>query len=68
MSDDAWQNSEELAFVPEQVEPMLTNVLAGVLANEIYEDSKVQGWIDSICEKSMDALTELRRPFKYIGR
>ena len=67
MNDDAWQNSEELAFIPEQVEPMLTSVIAAVLSNEVYEDSKIPGWIDSICEKSMDSLTELGKPFKYIG-
>ena len=68
MGDDPWQNSEELAFIPEQVEPMLTNVLAAVLANEVYEDAKVPVWIDSICEKSMESLAKLSKPFKYIGR
>mmetsp|Transcript_26479 Transcript_26479/g.90368 ORF Transcript_26479/g.90368 Transcript_26479/m.90368 type:complete len:124 (-) Transcript_26479:218-589(-) len=66
MGDDPWQNSEELAFIPEQVEPMLTNVLAAVLANEVYEDAKVPVWIDSICEKSMESLAKLSKPFKYI--
>ena len=65
--DDPWQDSEDLAFIPEHVEPLLTNVLAGVLGNEVYEDAKVPDWIDLICEKSMDSLTKLGKPFKYIG-
>ena len=64
--DDAWQNSEELAFLPEQVEPLLVNVLGSVLANEVYDEDKVQGWIDAVCEKSMDTLANLHKPFKYI--
>lgn len=64
---DGWQNSEELAFIPEQVEPLLTTVLASILANEIYDDAKVPSWIDAICEKSMETLAKLHKPFKYIG-
>ena len=66
MGDDAWENSEELAFIPEQVEPMLVSVLGLVLANEVYDESKVPMWIDSICEKSMETLTKLNKPFKYV--
>ena len=68
MADDSdgWQNSEELAFIPEQVEPLLTTVVANVLANEVYDDAKVAGWIDSICDKSMETLAKLDKPFKYI--
>lgn len=65
---DRWQNSEELAFIPEQVEPLLANVVATVLANETYDDAKVAGWIDSICEKSIETLAQLHKPFKYIGQ
>ncbi|KAJ8599666.1 hypothetical protein CTAYLR_005417 [Chrysophaeum taylorii] len=65
LADSTWQNSEELAFIPEQVEPLLTSVLASVLANEVYDDAKVPLWIDSICDKSMATLANLHKPFKY---
>ena len=67
MGDDNWQNSEEMAFIPEQVEPMLTSVLTAVLANEVYDEAKVANWVDLICDKSMETLTKLNKPFKYIG-
>lgn len=65
-NDDAWQNSEELAFLPEQVEPLLTTVLTTVLANEQYDDAKVASWIDTICDRSMEKLATLNKPFKYV--
>jgi len=67
MGDDNWQNSEEMAFIPEQVEPMLTSVLTAVLANEVYDEAKVATWVDLICDRSMETLTKLNKPFKYIG-
>ncbi|KAJ1460861.1 dynein light chain-like protein [Pelagophyceae sp. CCMP2097] len=66
MGDDSWQNSEELAFIPEQVEPVLTLVLSAVLANEVYDEVKVPLWVDLICEKSMEALAQQAKPFKYV--
>mmetsp|Transcript_28386 Transcript_28386/g.87827 ORF Transcript_28386/g.87827 Transcript_28386/m.87827 type:complete len:124 (-) Transcript_28386:638-1009(-) len=66
MADEAWPNSEEIAFIPEQVEPLLTTALASVLANEVYDEAKVASWIDSVCDKSMEALVSLNKPFKYI--
>ncbi|EGB02447.1 hypothetical protein AURANDRAFT_35248, partial [Aureococcus anophagefferens] len=66
MGDDNWQNSEEMAFIPEQVEPMLTSVLTAVLANEVYDEAKVATWVDLICDRSMETLTKLNKPFKYI--
>ena len=64
--ENAWQNSEELAFLPEQVEPLLTSVLANVLASEAYDEEKVSYWIDKVCEKSMESLSKLNKPFKYV--
>ena len=46
---------------------MLTAVLTTVLANEVYDEAKVATWVDSICDKSMETLTKLNKPFKYIG-
>ncbi len=32
-----------------------------------YEESKVPIWVNHICEKSMEALIALEKPFKYMG-
>ena len=50
------QSSEELAFIPEQVEPVLTTVIGGVLANEVYDEAKVDTWVDLICDGCMKGL------------
>ena len=37
---EEWQNSEDTAFQPEEVEPLLNDVVAKVLANEVYGPSR----------------------------
>ncbi|CAN0081322.1 unnamed protein product, partial [Phaeothamnion confervicola] len=58
--------SEQLAFIPEQVESLLMRAVEGVLKNEVYDESKVSQWVDSICDRSMLQLQELNKPFKYV--
>jgi dynein light chain Tctex-type 1 len=38
-----------------------------VLAQESYDEYKVPHWVDAICENCMKGLTDLNKPFKYIG-
>ena len=45
---EEWQNSEDTAFQPEEVEPLLNDVVAKVLANEVYDESKVATWVLSL--------------------
>ena len=33
-----------------------------------YDESKVPIWVNHICEKSMEALIALEKPFKYMGK
>ena len=63
---EEWQNSEDTAFQPEEVEPLLNDVVAKVLANEVYDESKVATWVDRICDQSMQKLTQMNKPFKYV--
>lgn len=42
-------------------------VVESVLKDEAYDDDKVTGWIDQICDGCNKSLIELNRPFKYIG-
>lgn len=37
------------------------------LKDKAYDDTKVAGWVNSICEDAMYGLIELGKPFKYIG-
>ena len=32
-----------------------------------YDEKLVQGWINAVCEDVMTGLSELKKPFKYIG-
>ena len=63
---EEWQNSEDTAFQPEEVEPLLNDVVAKVLANEVYDEAKVATWVDRICDQSMQKLTQMNKPFKYV--
>jgi dynein light chain Tctex-type 1 len=38
-----------------------------VLSSETYDEVKVSHWVDSICESCMKGLTDLQKPFKYVG-
>ena len=63
---EEWQNSEDTAFQPEEVEPLLSDVVAKVLANAVYDEAKVAGWVDLICDQSLVKLTAMNKPFKYV--
>ena len=41
--------------------------IEGILTNMVYDETKVPQWINQICEKIMENLVELEKPFKYIG-
>ena len=38
------------------------------LQGQEYEESKVNTWINTICEDIIAGLTDLKKPFKYTGR
>ena len=62
---DDFSSSEETAFIVEQIEPLLTGVVETVLKEEVYDDSKTQKWVDSICDGCMKVLVDQNKPFKY---
>lgn len=39
-----------------------------MLKDKVYDEAKVPIWVDQICDKCMQSLTELNKPFKYIGK
>ena len=38
-----------------------------VLKNKDYDESKVDQWINDICENTIEFLYEFNLPFKYVG-
>lgn len=66
MADDL-QSSEELAFVAEEVDRIILAAIDACLKDETYDELRVAHWVDAICETIMRALSELRKPLKYIG-
>ena len=58
--------SDELAFVPEQVEAIALETVETVLKDKVYNDNLVQDWIDEICAKITKDLIDMNKPFKYI--
>lgn len=59
------QTSEDLAFVGEDVENILLEVVNSVLSGKDYEAERVPHWTDQICEAAVKSLTDLNKPFKY---
>lgn len=64
---DDLQSSEESAFVIEEVERVVVSAIESQLKDELYEEGKVQRWIDTILETCVKDLTALKKPFKYIA-
>mmetsp|Transcript_34399 Transcript_34399/g.41522 ORF Transcript_34399/g.41522 Transcript_34399/m.41522 type:complete len:128 (+) Transcript_34399:206-589(+) len=57
---------ELISFQPEQIDPILQTAINEVIKPVSYDESKVQQWIDTICESCMKQLVELQKPLKYI--
>jgi len=63
---DDLASSEELAFIPEQVEPILWKVVEDVLKPVAYDEALVQQWIDTICSRCLKELADMKKPYKYV--
>ncbi|CAD8071916.1 unnamed protein product [Paramecium primaurelia] len=60
------QNLEENTYSQEEVDRITQESIESVLKEVQYDESKVQGWINAICEKVTQQLIELGKPYKYI--
>ena len=58
--------SDELNFVPEQVENSVFDVIESVLKEKVYDDAAVSGWVDEICSRITEAMVTANRPYKYL--
>lgn len=60
--------AEASAFNPDgEVEPLCTRVLDAILKDQQYEEHKVAHWTNYILEDVIRELSELNKPFKYVG-
>ena len=50
------------------MERCLQESVEAVLQTAQWDEKMVPQWINDICEKSMKALMELNRPYKFIGK
>lgn len=57
--------SEETAFIVDQIEPMLLQVMREVLEDVEFDEAMVPEWTDLICDGSMKTLTDMNKPFKF---
>ena len=64
--DDDNDQGDEVAFVPEAVEPIVYDAIEAVLKEKIYDDTQVQGWVDEICSRITGELIDQKKPFKYV--
>ena len=65
MADDL-QSSEELVFVAEEVDRIALSAIETTLKDVAYEEQHVAQWVHAICETIMKALSELRKPLKFV--
>ena len=56
--------------LPPNINEILYNVMDMILEKEHHqyqEENMSQKWIDQICDRMMETLIQLQKPFKYIG-
>eukprot|EP00743_Colponemidia_sp_Colp-15_P002414 GILK01002618.1.p1 GENE.GILK01002618.1~~GILK01002618.1.p1 ORF type:complete len:126 (+),score=13.11 GILK01002618.1:52-429(+) len=63
---DDLQSSEEFAFVNEEVERVVQESIEYYLKDAVYEEERVEQWINWVVERCMKGLNDLKKPFKYI--
>ena len=54
------ENTDDVAFVPETIEPLVYDAIEAVLKEKVWNDGAVQGWIDEICARITGELIEMK--------
>ena len=57
----------QTAFVEEEVKQHVNQAIESTLSTAVYTHSKVPQWTSDVVEGAMKKLTQLQKPFKYIG-
>jgi hypothetical protein len=48
--------------------PLVLQIVHEELNEKVWQEDKIAGWMTSITEKCTEALVELGKPFKYLGK
>uniref|UniRef100_A0A7S3CPD7 Uncharacterized protein n=1 Tax=Strombidium rassoulzadegani TaxID=1082188 RepID=A0A7S3CPD7_9SPIT len=57
---------DDVGFPNETINQIVLNTAESVLENAQWDEKKVPGWINEICETVTKQLIEMKRPYKYI--
>ncbi|EPZ31947.1 Tctex-1 domain-containing protein [Rozella allomycis CSF55] len=63
---DEFQNAEERAFLPEEVNAIIKEGIESTIQNASYHHNKVAQWNANIVELTLKKLVGLNKPFKYV--
>ncbi|CAI2384808.1 unnamed protein product [Moneuplotes crassus] len=57
---------DENEFNQEEIEDIIQESIEKVLENQKFDETKVQQWINDICERVMTGLNKLCKAYKYV--
>lgn len=57
---------EEICFVSEELDKVVTDIIEGILSNKQYEEREVPRWINEVNEAVTAKLVDQQRPFKFL--
>ncbi|XP_033878534.2 dynein light chain Tctex-type 1-like [Acipenser ruthenus] len=60
------QSTEETAFVVDDVSNIIKDAVESTIGSSAYQHNRVNQWTSSVVETSLNQLTKLGKPFKYI--
>ncbi|XP_048047066.1 dynein light chain Tctex-type 1-like isoform X1 [Megalobrama amblycephala] len=63
---DEDQSAEETTFVVDEITTVIKEAVESTIGNSSYQHSKINQWMSNIVESSLNQLTKLGKPFKYI--
>ena len=62
----AEENDDDLSFPQEEINQILQTVVETTLETAEWDEKKVPGWINDICDKTMKQLIEMKYPYKFV--
>ena len=62
----AEENDDDLSFPQEEINGILQTVVETTLETAEWDEKKVPGWINDICDKTMKQLIEMKYPYKFV--
>ncbi|NP_001134975.1 Dynein light chain Tctex-type 1 [Salmo salar] len=63
---DEFQLSEETAFVVDDITTIIKDTVETTIGSSAYQQNRINQWTSSVVETSLNQLSKLGKPFKYI--